>query len=177
MLHPLAYAQNVARYHPPEGQVIDPAQEHWQVYVPEDYDGSTPYGVLVWVPPWDVLGIPSGWQRILKEHHLIYVAAGNSGNDQSVPMRRVPLALTGFVNIASRYKTDPNRIYIAGFSGGGVVASVMAAAYADVFTGGMFVSTSYGLGTEDGSRCRPWSASSSCRAVVGTCSWWAPRMR
>ncbi len=149
MLHPLAYAQNVARYHPPEGQVIDPAREHWQVYVPEDYDGSTPYGVLVWVPPWDVLGIPSGWQRILKEHHLIFVAAGNSGNDQSVPMRRVPLALTGLVNIEARYKTDPARLYIAGFSGGGVVASVMAAAYADVFTGGMFVSTSYGLGTED----------------------------
>ena len=149
MLHPAAYAEKIAEYRPPEGQVIDPAQEHWQVYVPADYDGSTPYGVLVWVPPWDVLGIPSGWQRILKEHHVIYVAAGNSGNDQSVPMRRVPLALTGLVNIISRYKTDPDRIYIAGFSGGGVVASVMAAAYADVFTGGMFVSTSYGLGTED----------------------------
>ena len=54
------------RYHPPEGQVIDPAQEQWQVYVPEDYDGSTPYGVLVWVAPWDVLGIPSGWQSALE---------------------------------------------------------------------------------------------------------------
>lgn len=149
MLHPLAYEQKIAEYHPPVGQVIDPVQEHWQVYVPEDYDGSTPYGVLVWVAPWDALGIPSGWQSILKVHHLIFVAAGNSGNDQSVPMRRVPLALTGLVNIEARYKTDPARLYIAGFSGGGVTASVIAAAYADVFTGGMFVSTSYGLGTED----------------------------
>lgn len=149
MLHPLAYAQKVAEYNPLQDQVIDPAKERWQVYVPEDYDGSTPYGVLVWVAPWDVLGIPSGWQSILKAHHLIYVAAGNSGNDQSVPMRRVPLALTGLVNITARYKTDPDRIYIAGFSGGGVVASVIAAAYADVFSGGMFVSTSYGLGSED----------------------------
>lgn len=149
MLHPLAYAQKVAEYRPPEDQVIDPAKERWQVYVPEDYDGSKPYGVLVWVAPWDALGIPSGWQNTLKEHHLIFVGAGNSGNDQSVPMRRVPLALTGLVNITARYKTDPERIYIAGFSGGGVVASVMAAAYADVFTGGMFVSTSYGLGAED----------------------------
>lgn len=149
MLHPMAYERETARYHPPIGQVIDPAQEHWQVYVPEDYDGSTPYGVLVWVAPWDVLGIPPGWQSILKAHHLIFVGAGNSGNDQSVPMRRVPLALTGLVNIEARYKTDPARLYIAGFSGGGVVASVMAAAYSDIFTGGMFVSTSYGLGTED----------------------------
>ena len=149
MLHPMSYAQKVAEYNPPAGQVIDPAREKWQVYVPEDYDGSTPYGVLVWVPPWDVLGIPSGWQSLLKAHHLIYVAAGDSGNDQSVPMRRVPLALTGLANITARYNTDPARIYIAGFSGGGVTASVIAAAYADVFTGGMFVGTSYGLGTDD----------------------------
>lgn len=149
MLHPLAYEQKLAEYHPPVGQVIDPAREHWQVYVPEDYDGGTPYGVLVWVAPWDALGIPSGWQSILKAHHLIFVAAGDSGNDQSVPMRRVPLALTGLVNIEAHYKTDPARLYIAGFSGGGVTASVIAAAYSDVFTGGMFVSTSYGLGTDD----------------------------
>lgn len=149
MLHPLAYEREMARYLPPEEQVIDPSKEHWQVYVPEDYDGSTAYGVLVWVAPWDVLGIPSGWQSILKAHHLIFVGAGNSGNDQSVPMRRVPLALTGLVNIEARYKTDPARLYIAGFSGGGITASVMAAAYADVFTGGMFVSDADGLGTEN----------------------------
>ena len=149
MLHPLAYEREMARYLPPEEQVINPTKEHWQVYVPEDYDGSTPYGVLVWVAPWDVLGIPPGWQSLLKAHHLIYVSAGNSGNDQSVPMRRVPLALTGLVNIEARYKTDPARLYIAGFSGGGITASVMAAAYADVFTGGMFVSDSDGLGTEN----------------------------
>lgn len=149
MLHPMSYAQKIAEYNPPAGQVIDPVKEHWQVYVPEDYDGSIPYGVLVWVAPWDELGIPPGWQSLLKAHHLIYVAAGNSGNDQSVPMRRVPLALTGLANIEARYKTDPARIYVAGFSGGGVTASVIAAAYADVFTGGMFVGTSYGLGTDD----------------------------
>lgn len=149
MLHPMAYAEKVAEYHPPEGQVIDPAKEHWQVYVPEDYDGSTPYGVLVWVSPGDGIGIPFGWQSALKAHHLIYVSAGDSGNDQSVPMRRVPLALTGLVNITARYKTDPARLYIGGFSGGGVTASVIAAAYADVFSGGAFVGTSYGLGTDD----------------------------
>ena len=149
MLHPMAYERERAKYLPSEEQVIDPTKEHWQVYVPEDYDGSTPYGVLVWVAPWDAIGIPSGWQSILKAHHLIFVSAGNSGNDQSVPMRRVPLALTGLVNIEARYKTDPARLYIAGFSGGGITASVMAAAYADVFTGGMFVSDADGLGTEN----------------------------
>jgi pimeloyl-ACP methyl ester carboxylesterase len=64
-------------------------------------------------------------------------------------MRRVPLALTGLENIVARYNTDPARIYVGGFSGGGVTASVIAAAYADVFSGGVFVATSDGLGTDN----------------------------
>lgn len=149
LLHPMALADKLAEYNPPTGSPIDPAQESWQVYVPEDYDGSKPYGVLVWVDPWDASAFPNGWQGMLKDHHLIYVSAAKSGNDQSVPMRRVPLALTGLANIEARYKTDPERLYIGGFSGGGVTASVIAASYADVFTGGIFVATSDGLGTDN----------------------------
>lgn len=148
-LHPMALADKLAQYNPPTGSTIDPTQETWQIYVPEDYDGNMPYGVLVWVDPWDGAAFPNGWQGMLKDHHLIYVSAAKSGNDQSVPMRRVPLALTGLVNIEARYKIDPERIYVGGFSGGGVTASVIAASYADVFTGGIFVATSYGLGTDN----------------------------
>jgi len=149
MLHPMEYAERMAEYHSPTGQVIDPSQEHWQVYVPEGYDGSRPYGVLVWIDPWDGSHFPTSWRGALKEHRLIYVSAAKSGNDESVPFRRVPLALTGLANIRKRYNVDPDRIYVGGFSGGGVTASVIAAGYADVFTGGLFVGTSYGLGTDN----------------------------
>ncbi|HEX4300550.1 MAG TPA: PHB depolymerase family esterase, partial [Gammaproteobacteria bacterium] len=80
---------------------------------------------------------------------LIYIGADKSGNVESLVERRVPLALTGLVNIEAMYKIDPARVYIAGFSGGGVTASRMAVAYADIFTGGLFVSTSDGIGSPD----------------------------
>jgi len=130
-------------------QSITPSAESWHVYVPEDYTGSEPYGVLVWVSPSDEGELPSGWQHALRDHKLIYVAADKSGNTQDVVTRRVPLALTGLAGIEATYKVDASRVYVGGFSGGGITASHIAAGYADVFTGGLFVSTSHGIGTVD----------------------------
>lgn len=149
LLHPLVYNewQSEGRIRP--GQTIVPSQEEWRVYVPPDYDGSQPYGVLVWISPGEGGQMEENWQHVLSEHKLIYVGADKSGNVESLVERRVPLALTGLANIEALYKIDPARVYIAGFSGGGVTASRMAAAYADVFTGGLFVSTSEGIGSAD----------------------------
>lgn len=131
------------------GQTIVPSGESWHVYVPDDYTGSEPYGVLVWVSPSDSGELPSGWQHALRDHKLIFVAADKSGNTQDVVTRRVPLALTGLTGIEAAYKVEPARVYVGGFSGGGVTASHIASGYADVFAGGLFVSTSHGIGTID----------------------------
>lgn len=149
LLHPLVYNewQSEGRIKP--GQTIVPSQEEWRIYVPQDYDGSQPYGVLVWISPGEGGQMEENWQHVLTEHKLIYVGADKSGNVESLVERRVPLALTGLANIEALYRIDPARVYIAGFSGGGVTASRMAAAYADVFTGGLFVSTSEGIGSAD----------------------------
>lgn len=144
---PVVYAEREAQHDLPSGQVITPAKETWQVYVPKSYDGTAPYGVLVWIQPEDESRFPPGWGGVLDARHVIYVSAANSGNDQGVYSRRIPLALTGLANIESRYRIDPARVYAGGFSGGGKVASTIAAAYADVFTGGLFVANSFGIGT------------------------------
>lgn len=149
LLHPLVYDRWQAAGRVKPGQTIDPSQESWRVYVPPDYDGSQPYGVLVWISPGEGGQMEENWEHVLREHKLIYIGADRSGNEESVVDRRVPLALTGLVNIEAMYKIDPARVYIAGFSGGGVAASRMAAAYADVFSGGLFVSTSNGVGSPD----------------------------
>jgi len=61
----------------------------------------------------------------------------------------VPLALLGLAGAQARLEVDPARVYIGGFSGGGRVASRIAAGYPDLFRGGIFVATSDGLGTSD----------------------------
>ncbi|HEV7166284.1 MAG TPA: hypothetical protein VGO35_12960 [Gammaproteobacteria bacterium] len=149
LLHRIVYDQQLVQGTLPSGQTIVPADETWKVYVPESYTGSEPYGVFVWVSPSDDGGADYGWEHLLRDHKLIYVGANKSGNDQGVMNRRVPLALTGLVGIMATYKVDSARVYIGGFSGGGVTASRIAAAYSDIFTGALFVSTSEGIGSSD----------------------------
>jgi pimeloyl-ACP methyl ester carboxylesterase len=47
--------------------------------------------------------------------------------------RRIPLALHAYANVAARYRLDPDRIYVSGFSGGSRTALRVALAYPDVF--------------------------------------------
>lgn len=125
----------------PAGQSINPQNETWVLYIPPQYDGTKAYGVLVCISPGDDASLPYGWRGALDSHKIIYIAAGRSGNEQPVYDRRVPLALTGYSYVLDHYRVDKNRVYVGGFSGGGVVASHIASAFVDIFSGGLFVST------------------------------------
>jgi pimeloyl-ACP methyl ester carboxylesterase len=49
--------------------------------------------------------------------------------------RRVPLALHGYGYATRHYQVDPARVYVAGFSGGGRTAQLVAFAWPDIFRG------------------------------------------
>jgi hypothetical protein len=115
-------------------QAVDLANEKFVLYVPPR-EPPQGYGLLVFVPPWDRARLPDGWGAVLDEHGMIFVSAANSGNDANVLARRVPLALLGEENVARRYTLDPQRIFIAGFSGGSRVAMRVALDYPDLFRG------------------------------------------
>lgn len=141
------YAALAAQNGLPSGPLVDPAKERWDVYIPGSYDGSEPYGVLVWVHPGDRADLPYRWNIALDDHKLIYVSAFNSGNER-VAYRRMALALTGLANVIAQYKVDRSRIYVGGFSGGGRIASRLAAEYAEVFSGAIYVEGGDGVGGE-----------------------------
>jgi pimeloyl-ACP methyl ester carboxylesterase len=90
---------------------------------------------LVFVPPWQDARLPQGWTPALDRHGVIFVSAARAGNDENVLDRREPLALLAAHNVARRYPVDPERVYIAGFSGGSRVALRLALGYPDVFRG------------------------------------------
>ena len=116
----------------------DIADETYELYVPPDYQPGVPYGLLVWINAIDH-GRPFGhlWS-VLEKRHLIWVGANNSGNDNETH-RRMALALDAVYNMAKRYTIDKDRVYVAGFSGGGRVSSRLAPAYPDVFQGGFYL--------------------------------------
>lgn len=123
------------RYHlkEPLGNYILADESFW-VYVPDAYDGSEPYGLLVWIDAGTQGGPPEHYQPVLDQHKLIWVGANNSGNQRSF-WYRAGLALDGLYNIKQQYHIDPMRIYVSGISGGGRSASRVGPTYADEFAG------------------------------------------
>jgi pimeloyl-ACP methyl ester carboxylesterase len=113
-------------------QSIDLAHEKFALNVPAQAPPGG-YALLVFVPPWQEATVPPRWTLALDRHGMIFVSAANSGNTADVLDRREPLALLAAYNIMRRYRVDPNRIYIGGFSGGSRVAMRIALGYPDLF--------------------------------------------
>src|SRR5215217_2526442 len=61
----------------------DLAKESFEMYVPGDYTGKEPYGLLVWVNPGPGGGVRREWIDVLDKHKLIWVGANRSGNDRA----------------------------------------------------------------------------------------------
>ena len=117
-------------------QPVNLAAERFIVYVPSQQPARG-FALVVFVPPWQDARLPSGWAPVLERHGAIYVSAARAGNDEDVLGRREPLALLAAHNIMKRYPVDPERIYVAGFSGGSRIALRLALGYPDLFRGAM----------------------------------------
>ena len=115
------------------GQSIDLGKERFSLYVPQGEVPEQGYGLIVFIAPYDEAKIPPDWRKVFDRHHLIYAAAEKSGNDSNMLWRRLPLALHAYENVAARYRLDPARITISGWSGGSRTAMRVALSYPDVF--------------------------------------------
>ena len=115
-------------------QSIDLAAERFTLYVPAHAppDG---YALLTFVLPWDEATLPEGWAPVLERHGVIFVTAARSSNREDPIGRREPLALLATYNVMQRYRVDPRRVYVGGFSGGARMALRLALAYPDLYRG------------------------------------------
>ncbi len=110
----------------------------WQLYVPDSYDPAAPAGALVYVSPQRKGGPPRRWNPAIVEKNLIWIGANNAGNRTALG-KRMFLAMLGPRVLARFYTLDMSRIYIAGFSGGGKTANMVAAASPELFRGGIYI--------------------------------------
>lgn len=128
---------------------LDPARQHFALYVPAGSVPANGYMLLVFVPPWSDARIPAQWIPALDATHTILVTAADSGNDANVLNRREPLALLAAYGVAQLYRVDPARVYVGGFSGGSRVALRLALGYPDVFRGALLDAGSDPIGTAE----------------------------
>lgn len=110
----------------------------WRAYVPKDYQPDVPAGLVVYISPSNSGEMPSAWQSVMDDKNLIWIAADRSGN-RIDPRIRVAYSLLAPMFIGKKYNLDPNRMYVAGLSGGGRVASIVAPEYGIVFDGAIYI--------------------------------------
>ncbi|PXV58995.1 Esterase PHB depolymerase [Dyella jiangningensis] len=128
-----------------QDQPVDLTQERFALYVPAQMppDG---YALLVFVPPWDDAKVPADWTPVLDRHGMIFVTAARIGNDTSLLDRRDPVSLLAAINVMATYHVNPQRVYVAGLSGGSRVAQRLALGYTDLFHGVLLEAGSDPLG-------------------------------
>lgn len=112
--------------------------ESFDLYVPASYRADQPAGLLVWIDASDVPTLPPTYEPVLEERRVLWAAARRSGNGRKPPVR-VNLALDISADVQSRYRIDPRRVWVGGFSGGARSATKAALLYPEVFAGGIFV--------------------------------------
>jgi predicted peptidase len=111
----------------------------FQLFVPQSYDASRPAGIFVFVSPSPIGKIPEGWKSVLDSSNLIWISVNKSGNKKE-GLRRVIEAISSPAVLQSSYELDASRFYIAGFSGGGRITSVVSMYYPELFDGSVYMS-------------------------------------
>jgi predicted esterase len=129
-LFPVEQAQALSGVLPADQDV------RWKLHVPVDTD--TPSGLLVFVSPSESGEPPPGWVDVLDEQKLTWIAAENFGN-QHPSNQRVLAALMARTFAGQHYAIDPSRIYIAGMSGGGRIASMTITKFPGLFRGAIYI--------------------------------------
>jgi autotransporter-associated beta strand protein len=105
----------------------------YDVYVPPDYDGTKPYGVVVYITsdPWPAVVL----QTASKDKNVIWIAPRNVGNNQGDYTVRFGAALLALYRAKELFNIDPRRVYTSGKSGGARVASALAFYHPEIIKG------------------------------------------
>ena len=105
----------------------------YDVYVPPSYDGTKPYGVMVYITSDQNTG-GAVLQTVSNEKNLIWIAPRNVGNNAYSP-DRYAAGLMAIHRAKELFNIDPRRVYNSGKSGGARTASALAFYHSEVFRG------------------------------------------
>lgn len=112
------------------------ANESFMVGVPSSYTPQKSYGLFVYMSPTDSGTFREDWFPVLATRNLLVIAPMRAGNNQNVS-RRTGLGVLAAALMQRDYNINPNRIYVAGLSGGARMANSLAFLHPDIFKGAL----------------------------------------
>lgn len=112
---------------------------HFSSYIPESYDGSTPYALFITLPGWEGLwfqGVGANMAEDFGPEAIHYneqmIVLSPQLNDWGQTSANEAIALTEY--FISHYNIDPAHVYLHGMSGGGETASLVMGTKPELFT-------------------------------------------
>lgn len=118
-------------------QNYDSRQQRYERFVPPAPKGRTEgLPLILFVSAGDN---PAGWgqlESVCRQKGVLFASPYDAGNNTPMP-RRVRIILDVLDDLRRQHRIDPDRTYIAGFSGGGRVACAVAFALPELFGGAM----------------------------------------
>lgn len=113
---------------------------HYNVYIPESYDGSKPYALFFTLPGYQGLyfqGVGVNLQTedfgfTAQEYNPEMIIVAPQLEDWGETSARQTIALAEY--FLSNYNIDPNKVYGEGYSGGGETMSLVMSMRPDLFT-------------------------------------------
>ena len=113
---------------------------HYHIYLPDDYDGSSPYALYLTLPGYEGLYFQGVGENLYREDFAFQALNYNSRmivaapqlNDWGETSARQTIALTEY--LLDHYNIDRNQVYTNGYSGGGETMSQVLSLRPDRFT-------------------------------------------
>jgi len=116
------------------------------VYVPRDYDGGKPFGLLVSMTNAQSSSrYPRAFEKTLDRHHIIWVGF-DPYNGLANTNANPAFCLAIVHNMLGYFSIDRSRIYIGGFSLGGQLTERVVRATPGVFKGMIYININYNTG-------------------------------
>jgi ankyrin repeat protein len=131
-----------------EHDEVDLADYPVGIYVPEHYDGTKPFGLVVSITNAKSSSrYPRHFEQTLDDHNLIWI-----GFDPYNGLHRIgghankAFCLAAVYNMLGYYNIDQSRIYIGGYSLGGQLTERILRTHPRIFDGAFFINISYSGG-------------------------------
>lgn len=121
---------------PPAGWLTDykSTDQTYELFVPPKYDKRQTWPLILFISPSQNSSAFRNWQQVCQREGVFFAGPHKAGNDTDM-RQRVRIVLDVLDDVRRKYRIDPDRTYIGGFSGGGRVACAIGFSLTELFGG------------------------------------------
>ena len=121
---------------------------HFSCYIPETYDGTSPYALFITLPGWEGLYFQGVGANMVEDfgpeaakYNDEMIILSLQLDDWGKTSAEMTILLTEY--FLENYDIDPSRVYLEGFSGGGETGSLVMGIRPELYTAYLMVSSKW----------------------------------